>query len=173
MNALKPTVWCPSNPFQWHTTIHCAYRWAIKRQPTHIHNILPFSAVWHCDYIVGGGHISRLPAYTETSFHPIVANGMLDLGPSHLLPQILFSHPFNPDGSFHTSVCAPSQWAPVCPPLSLRPLSAEKLAAHREAFVTCSPGWLNAFLSLWFVPCHFPSSHRIFLSHTLFTCEKR
>lgn len=62
----------------------------------------------------------------------------LHSGPFHLLRQVSFSHPFNLDGSFHTSVCSlPRQHNehPVCRPVShARPLSAAELTAGGRAF---------------------------------------
>lgn len=67
--------------------------------------MFPLPTPRHCDYTAASGHALRLPPYKGLSFHPIETNGMLDPGPFHLLPQIPFSHPFNLDGSFHTTVC--------------------------------------------------------------------
>lgn len=75
---------------------------AIKIEPI---QMFLLSTPQHCDYTGAGGHMLRLPPYTVLSFHSIETNGMLDPGPFHLLPQIPFSHPFNLDGSFHTTVC--------------------------------------------------------------------
>lgn len=84
----------------------------------------------------------------------------LHSSPFHLLRQVSFSHPFNLDGSFHTSVCSlPRQHNEhqVCRPVShARPLSAAELTAGGRAFCQQSPRWLNAsFLRfLPFFPLH-------------------
>lgn len=73
--------------------------WLIQIQMFFLHT------PWHCDFTVLGGHMLRLLPYTVLSSHPAETNGMLDPGPFHLFLQIPFSHPFNFDGSFHTTVC--------------------------------------------------------------------
>lgn len=124
---------------------------------------------WHCDYSVAGGHMLRLPPYTVLSFHSIETNGMVDPGPFHLLPQIPFSHPFNLDGSFHTTVCT-------------LPCKYNGYQSARQTFICweahsswkalcyLSPRWLNDFF-LWFVLCHL-SPHSEHVSPALFRCDK-
>lgn len=142
----------------------------IKREPT---QIFPFSTPWHCDYMVGGGHMSRPPPYTLLSFHPIEASGMLDSGPFHLLPQISFSHPFNLDGSFHSSVCpSPSQWHNEHQSAILFPSDFYLLRSPQLVESLLLPfsggGWMASPFDLYLAIF---LSHWIFLS-TLLRCDK-
>lgn len=93
----------------------------------------------------------------------------------HLYPEIPFSHPFNLDGSFHTTVCTlpwqHNERQSVAPIRTGRLLSAEKLAARREPFVTNLRGGGMA-RSFDLFPAIFSPSHRIFFSLTLFRCDK-
>lgn len=128
---------------------------------------------WHCDYMAARGQMLRLPPYTAAPFHPFETNGMLDPGPFHLLPQIPFSHPFNLDNSFHTTVCTSpgSTMNPGLPPcLPHRLLSGEKPTARGKPFVTYLwGGWMALSFDLY--RAIFPS-HPIFLSHTFQMWQK-
>lgn len=136
-----------------------------------LHRFLIYT-LWHCSWTVGGGHKLRLPPYTVLSFHPIETNGMLHPGPFHLLPQIPFSHPFNLDSSFHTTVSTL--------PWKHNGYQSVALSARQsficweaytswKAFCYLSLMWLNDFF-LWFVTCHF-SSHTENVSFALFRCD--
>lgn len=83
---------------------------------------------------------AALPWRDETP-PPLPPPPPLHSGPFHLLRQVCFSHPFNLDGSFHTSVCSlpPSpaaQWTP-----SLSPCFTRKTFICRRAH-----GWWKGLL---------------------------
>lgn len=88
----------------------------------------------------------------------------------HLYLEIPFSHPFNLDGSFHTTVCTlpwqHNERQSVAPIRPGRLLSAEKLAARREPFVTNLRGGGMARSSDLFPAIFSPLTQDIFLAHT-------
>lgn len=128
---------------------------------------------WHCDFTVLDGHMLRLLPYTVLSFHPVETNGMLDPGPFHLFQQIPFSHPFNLDGSFHTTVCT----------LPWQHNEHQSVALfHTDFYLVRSPRLVESLLlpisevAEWLLPliCTLPFSfsHTGYFSLTLFRCDK-
>lgn len=96
-------------------------------------------ATSHCNRIVLVVVLRVLP-FKVHSFHPLRPIPCVIQTLFHLYQEIPFSHPFNLDGSFHTTVCTlpwqHNERPSVAPLRTCRLLSAEKLVVRLEPFVT-------------------------------------